>query len=140
MDLQTLLPVLLSWAVHLSGYPMPETLPSVRFVSHDYLVEQVCGGRDCPAWGWYNDSDVIFVDERIEQAAPDLVTGLLVHELTHYLQHKSGRFDSLSCDDSLRREREAYRVQHQYLVEARGTAPLLGPRPASCNYGAGAEP
>ncbi len=134
MDLHTLLPVLLSWAAHFSGYPMPETPPPVRYVSHEFLVRQACGGRECQVLGWYNDSDVIFIDDRLGEDSPDFVTALLVHELTHYLQHKSGRFDSLSCDDSLIREREAYRVQDQYLVEARGTAPVFGPRPVSCNY------
>lgn len=134
MDLQALLPVLLSWAVHLSDYPMPDAPPAVRYVGHEFFVEHVCGGRDCPAWGWYNDSDVIFVDERLRDGAPDFAAALLVHELTHYLQHKSGRFDSLSCEDSVKREREAYRVQYQYMVEGRGMAPLSGPRPMSCNY------
>ena len=48
-----------------------------------------------------------------------------MHELTHYLQHLSGRFDSHSCGDSLVREREAYGVQNEYRVTAQASVEII---------------
>lgn len=135
MDLNTLLPILLSWAVELSGYPAPATMPGLRFEPHSFFVERVCGGRECTAVGWYDDRNVIYIDSRFRTVADDeFATSLIVHELTHYLQHQSGHFDSLSCTDSIAREREAYRVQNEYLVVAKGSIDRVRPAPTSCKY------
>ncbi|MGH8223957.1 MAG: hypothetical protein ACREQZ_13390, partial [Woeseiaceae bacterium] len=83
--------------------------------------------------GWYNDSDVVYIDERHRSLESEFATSLIVHEFTHYLQHKSGNFESLSCSDSVAREREAYRVQNSYLIEALATINIVHPRPLSCD-------
>jgi len=92
MDLEFLLPVLLSWASHLSGYPMPDAPPSVEFRPHSFFVDNVCGGRECNAVGWYNDQDVVYIDEKYANEESSFASSLLVHELTHFLQHRSGKF------------------------------------------------
>lgn len=142
MDLQSLLPVLLSWASHLSGYPAPQQPPEIRYETHAFFVERVCGGRECPAVGWYDDRDVVYLDEKYRDQESGFAASLLVHELTHYLQHRSGRFDSLSCTDSLAREREAYRVQNEYILQAQASFAMIRPAPTSCSYTAvaAAEP
>ena len=38
-----------------------------------------------------------------------------MHELVHYLQDISGKFDYKSCEDYVFKEREAYSIQRQYL-------------------------
>ena len=136
MDLPTLLPILLSWAVQLSGYPTPEKEPEVQYQPHAFFVQRVCGGRECNAVGWYNDQDIIYIDEKYAEVENGFATSLIVHELTHYLQHHSGRFDSHSCTDSLAREREAYRVQNDYLLQAQASIDLVRPAPTACNYSA----
>lgn len=136
MVLESLLPILLSWAVHFSHYPMPAQLPAVSFVPHAFFVERVCGGRECNAVGWYNDERVLYLDEKYRDADDSFATSLVVHELTHYLQHLSGRYDSHSCTDSLFREREAYAVQNEYLVTAQGSADIIYPSPKACRYAA----
>lgn len=136
MNIQAVLPVLLSWASHLSGYPVPDQPPTVSFEPHSFFVEHVCGGRECNAVGWYNDQHVIYIDEKYRDDDGSFASSLLVHELTHYLQHQSGRFDSHSCDDSLAREREAYYVQNNYILEAQASFALIRPAPTSCNYNA----
>jgi hypothetical protein len=137
VDLNSLLPILLSWAVQLSGYPAPAAAPEIRFEPHSFFVERVCGGKDCTAVGWYNDRSVVYIDSKYLDIADDeFATSLIVHELTHYLQHQSGHFDSLSCTDSVAREREAYRVQNDYLLVAKGSIDLIRPAPTSCNYAA----
>jgi len=136
MDLPTLLPILLSWAVTLSGYEAPATVPEVRYEPHSFFVENVCGGKECKAVGWYNDRDIVYIDEKYAEGEDGFATSLVVHELTHFLQHHSGHFDSHSCPDSLTREREAYRVQNDYLLTAKASIDLVRPAPAACNYAA----
>ena len=139
---QALLVVLLSWASHLSGYPMPSEpeVPEVRFEPHSFFVEHVCGGRECNVGRWYNGADVVYIDNQYdcpeEQTVRKqaFVAGLVVHEFTHYLQDKSGRFDTLDCEDSRQREREAYYVQNRYIVEALARIDTIYPGPTICNY------
>jgi len=45
MHLQAIVPILLSWAVHLSGYPMPEQAPAIEFRPHSLFVRNVCGAK-----------------------------------------------------------------------------------------------
>jgi hypothetical protein len=114
-----LLLTLMSWAAQLSGYSTPDVLPEISFRDHSFFVDQVCAGRECKAVGWYNDDDVIYIDERFRKRGADPnVASLYVHEFVHYLQHKSGRFDSHSCTDAAVRERHALAVQNDYLLQA----------------------
>ena len=136
MDLQALLPILMSWAVYFSDYPMPAQPPTVQFAPHEFFVENVCAGKECNAVGWYNDENIIYIDEKYRNADGSFATSLIVHELTHYLQHLSGRYDSFSCKDSLVREREAYGVQNEYLLTAQGTFDIIHPAPTTCSYAA----
>lgn len=136
MTLEAILPVLLSWAVHLSGYPSPDHPPAISFEPHSFFVEHVCGGRECTAVGWYNDEDIIYIDERYRGDVGTFASSLLVHELTHFLQHRSGKFDSHSCEDSVVREREAYNVQNHYIIEARASLALIRPALTACRYNA----
>jgi hypothetical protein len=136
MDLQVLLPILMSWAVYFSDYPMPEEMPQVEFEPHGFFVDKVCAGKECNAVGWYNDESIIYIDEKYRDSDASFATSLVVHELTHYLQHLSGRFDSFSCRDSLAREREAYGVQNNYLVTAQGSFDIIHPAPTACQYAA----
>jgi hypothetical protein len=124
----------MSWAVYFSHYPLPADLPEVQFQPHQFFVENVCAGKECNAVGWYNDENIIYIDEKYRFTDDSFATSLIVHELTHYLQHLSGRYDSLSCDDSLVREREAYGVQNDYLLTAQGSFDIIHPAPTACRY------
>lgn len=134
MEFDAILAILLSWASHLSGYPMPNETPEVRFEQHAFFVENVCGGSECNVVGWYNDSDIVYIDERYRNIEGAFASGLVVHELTHYLQHKSGNFEPLSCEDSIAREREAYHVQNRYVIEALARIDTILPSHTTCNY------
>ncbi len=134
MDLQIALPVLLSWAVHLSDYSEPVQPPQLQYRPHAFFVQEVCGGRECKAVGWYNDQDVVYIDERLRYSETSFARSLLVHELIHYLQHHSGGFDSRSCEDSIAREREAYSVQNSYLLSAQASINQIRPAPVICAY------
>lgn len=134
MELESILAVLLSWAAHLSGYPIPADAPEVRFEQHSFFVENVCGGKECMVVGWYNDSDIVYIDEQYRNLEGQFAPSLIVHEFTHYLQHKSGAFDSLSCEDSVAREREAYYVQNQFIIEGLASINTIVPGQTACNY------
>jgi len=134
MQLEAIFAILLSWASHLSGYPIPSEVPEVRFEQHSFFVENVCGGIECNVSGWYNDADVVYIDERYRNVEGSFAPSLIVHEFTHYLQHKSGAFNSLSCEDSIAREREAYYIQNRYIIEALASIHTISPGPTSCNY------
>ena len=134
MDLDAILVILLSWASHLSGYPIPSESPELKFEEHAFFVENVCGGSECNVVGWYNDADIVYIDEQYRNFEGDFSTSLVVHEFTHYLQHKSGAFDSLSCEDSVAREREAYYVQNRYIIEALASINIIVPGQTACNY------
>jgi len=134
MELDAILTILLSWASHLSGYAMPSDLPEVQFEQHAFFVENVCSGKECNVVGWYNDADIVYIDEQYRSIEGEFATSLVVHEFTHYLQHKSGAYESLSCDDSVAREREAYDVQNRYIIEALASINMIVPGPTTCNY------
>lgn len=111
--------MLLNWAIHLSRYESIDSLPTIVFVDHEQLVNQACFGHECQVLGWYNDSDIVYIDDRFSDSDTLFSRSLIVHELVHYLQHKSGRY-SQSCPDVSAREAEAYWIQQEYHI-ANGT-------------------
>ena len=124
--------ILLSWAAHLSGYPMPADIdmPEIQFEQHAFFVQNACYGKECNVIGWYNDTGVVYIDE--EYKTVDGFNGsIVVHEFVHFLQDESGTFGS-SCDDFIAREHEAYAVQNQYLMEATTVLRRAGSLVAGC--------
>lgn len=134
MELDTALAVLLGWASQLSGYPVPEQAPHVRFEDHDFFVETVCRGRECGVVGWYNDAGVVFVDRRFERADDLIGESVLVHEFTHFLQQRSGAYSAGTCEQNMAREREAYRIQNRYIRAIDSAAAVIDLPSITCNY------
>lgn len=114
---------LLNWAVHLSQYPKPEKHPTVKPVSHDFLVFNACNAKECNVVGWYNDQEIIYIDQKLMPLDTLMDRSVMVHELVHYLQHHSGQFTA-SCSDQLAREREAYEIQRQYFFAYGSLSPV----------------
>lgn len=129
---QEVIAALLSWAVMLSGYPAPVRPPTIEYAPHAYFVRQACGGRECGAIGWYDNHGTIYIDRRLEDQDTAFTRGLMVHEIVHYLQDLSGRYDPTSCADHHRREREAYAVQREFIARAYGQAAFLRMRLWEC--------
>ena len=102
-----LIVVLLSWASHLSGYPMPSEPPEIQFKSHAWFVEHACPTmEDCNVLAWYNDAGIVYIDESLDIDS-GYTSAVVVHEFVHYMQSA----DMEPCA----REREAYAVQNQYV-------------------------
>jgi hypothetical protein len=109
--------VMLSWAVTLSGYSAPADMPQVVTVSHQVLVNRACGGRECKVMGWFPPGDEIYLDDRLNARDSLFASSVVVHEMVHYLQHKSGKYAGpMTCEKAVEMEREAYGVQREYLV------------------------
>lgn len=134
MDLSTTLEVLLAWAVHLTSYPVPVDEPRIQYQPHSFFVERVCANKECRAVGWYNDEGIVYIDEKYRDSNSEFAKSLVVHEFVHYLQHKSGRYDSQSCADSVAREREAYYIQNEYLLHSQASFNFVRPGPTACDY------
>ncbi len=136
MDSTKMITVLLSWTVHLTSYPHPEAPPELEYRSHEFFVENVClGQKKCRVAGWYDDNGTIFLDERVKGNDDAMTRSLIVHELVHYLQNISGKFDPESCDDHNRRQREAYSVQRQYLNKIAGRFSVIYLNIPPCPHG-----
>ena len=135
MDTPQLIAVLLSWAAHLSGYTYPDTVPQLTRVEHEFLVQHACAADagHCRVVAWYDDQDTIYLDDRVEDIEDPVVRSVIVHELVHYLQDLSGKYDPVSCEDQLVREREAYSIQRTYLNRIAGRVAATYPVFAPCS-------
>lgn len=116
---------LMNWAVRLSPYQAPETMPTVAFVAQPFFDQQACGGQHCQVWGWYPNTgkNVVYVHEKIRDLLSDasdprsvLAASIVVHEFVHYLQASNRGFAPYDCEEALQLEREAYQAQTAYLV------------------------
>jgi hypothetical protein len=108
---------LLSWAVTLTGYAPPQSLPEIKHVDHAYLETVACAGRQCKVMGWYPPGHTIFLDDRLDAENSLYASSIVVHEMVHYLQQASGRWSTTyTCKDAMAMEREAYAAQQAYLV------------------------
>ncbi len=116
-----LIAVLLSWAVNLSNYTHPGEIPELIYKSPQFFVNNACNGNEkCEAVAGYDDQGVIYIDERLKGHTDANTRSVVVHELVHYLQDLSGRYNDMDCELYSKREREAYSVQRQYLNKIAG--------------------
>ncbi|MDZ7735685.1 MAG: hypothetical protein U5P41_06000 [Gammaproteobacteria bacterium] len=143
MGVEETIAVLLGWAVHLSSYSMPENLPRVEYRPESFFIEEVCRSKNCRTLGWYDHKGTVFIDDRLRDRDDRFSRSLLVHEFVHYLQHQSGRYNASDCSDHVKREREAYAIQREYVARAYGEVAFIrmvlppchgsGERPADAN-------
>lgn len=131
---------LLSWAVFYTGYDMPEEPPQIVYVTHEHFVNSpLCKGIDtpeqpCTVRAAYNDynSGVIEVHERFKDDKSGYFKSIMVHEMVHYLQDMSGRWDDmyklesdLLCQERAFRQREAYMAQDKFAEDVYNIKRLL---------------
>jgi hypothetical protein len=121
---ESLVAALLAWIQLSTGYDLPAASPEIEFVSHQHLVDVLCGGTECSVVGMYLRGDTIYLDDRLDVVKDVHHRSILVHELVHYVQTQSGKFAGLDCDDWLAQEREAYIVQAKWLRESRAIVPF----------------
>jgi len=135
-----LIAYLLSWAVFYTGYEMPVEPPIIEYVTHQYFVDGLlCNGIDtpekpCNVRASYTDfnTGVIDVDEKFENDAGYYIKSIIIHEMVHYLQDISGRWNNmyklkgdLLCQERAYRQREAYMAQDKYNEDVHNIKRLL---------------
>lgn len=129
LSMNDLLAALMSWAVQLSGYPAPDHLPQVMLVSHAQLVHAACADHECKVLGWFPPGDTIYLDQGLAPLDSTFSSSVVVHEMVHYLQQRSGRFEQAGagadCDQVLAMEYQAYQVQRDFF-EAYGVYQPVG--------------
>jgi hypothetical protein len=118
--------VLMSWAVTLSGYPMPKDMPEVIAQPHSFFVEHACNHRECKVLGWYAGGKKLYIDAAMDPQNNLFASSIVVHEMVHYLQAVARGDDVLkggaafnvqpSCKDIVHWEFEAYAVQREYIL------------------------
>jgi hypothetical protein len=133
---------LMSWAVTLSGYQAPATMPEIVMVPHATLVQKACGGRECKVLGWFPAGNTIYLDNRLNPERDLFAASVVVHEMVHYLQHESGKFGSeYSCHSSIQMEREAYGTQREYFLRYGVYQPVgASMHSVGCNVADGEQP
>ena len=118
--MEALMQSLFVWALTLTTYPDPGSLPKITAVSHDTLANSVCDADYCTAVAYYDkDTKTIFYDKRMALKTDHGARGFVLHEMVHFLQHQNGELDQpvLDCESRIDIEREAYRVQQFFLKE-----------------------
>lgn len=126
------LTALLNWAAYLSGYKTNGINPQLQFRPHQFFVDNAClGNKKCKVIGWYNDQDIVYVDDRLVTLDSRFERSLVVHEFVHYLQHISGEFEAGTCEAFVQREREAYTTQRAFIMTY-GVAPTMSFHQHSC--------
>ena len=134
---------LLAAVASLTDYSVPADPPAVALVPHAQLERMACG-EPCRVYGWFPPGETIYLDQRLDLRHDPGAQSILLHELVHYVQQKSGTFPAGGdCKTWLAREWEAYDVQLRWLAERRAPKTALaryGFRPASlsCVEGDGA--
>lgn len=110
-----LLVVLLSWAVTLSGYPIPAEPPNLVMVPHEFFVQNACGGHECRVYGWYSKGKNIYIDDRMNPSENTIHASIVIHEMVHYLQGVAHNDETQPCEKVVEMEREAYGVQREFI-------------------------
>ena len=121
MDLtviQNLIASLLLNAASISGYPVPTAPPEVHLVPAAQIQQRVCD-KPCRVRAFFAPGEGIFLDSSLDLKGDFYDRSILVHELVHFLQHSSGRFEGEkgACARHSAEETEAYDIQNKYLSQ-----------------------
>jgi hypothetical protein len=90
--------------------------PVIRQLDAGELQHKVCG-KPCRVLAWYGPDGVIYIDNRVDPKRNIVAKGILLHELVHHVQREARGGNSSNCVEWLRRERQAYRIQAQWLFD-----------------------
>ena len=102
----------------LAGYPAPETMPEVHLVSQSWIQTEVCV-KSCKVPAFYDPARGVFIDEKLDLQGDPFSRSILLHELVHHVQARSGRFETVpsECERRYAEELEAYQIQNRYLSQ-----------------------
>ena len=121
LERQDLVPILFSSIHHLSKFPLPDKLPSIRFLPAAELSKLACHS-ECMVLGHYQGGETIYLDEKLKPESNLFDRSVLLHEMVHYLQYAvdadadKPQTQKEKCVLWYKREREAYAIQDAFLV------------------------
>ena len=104
-------------AIHaLSGYAVPQSMPEIHSVPVSVMQQKLCG-KPCAVKAYYHPDEGVYLDEQLDLGGNAFDRSVLLHELVHYMQKTSGRFDKTpgACMRNHLAEVEAYNLQNEYL-------------------------
>ena len=108
---------LLGTIAKLSKYSKPNGRPLIFKVSRSEIERTMCR-VPCPVKAWHVPGEGIFLDDSLTPETNLVHRSILLHELVHYLQEVNAEGASMDeCERWLHREREAYRLQNQFLAQ-----------------------
>ena len=121
MDLNTIQALVSSLLLNISSissYPIPAKPPDVFLIGAAQVQERV-RSKPCRARAFFAPGEGIFLDASLDLKGDFYERSILVHELVHFLQHASGRFDAEKgpCARHSAEETEAYDIQNKYLSQ-----------------------
>lgn len=90
--------------------------PVIRQLDAGELQHRVCG-KPCRVLAWYGPDGVIYMDSRVDPKRNIAAKGILLHELVHHVQREARGGNATNCKEWLQRERQAYRIQAQWLFD-----------------------
>lgn len=115
-SLPDLVDSLLSSIASLSNYDKPGKTPQVSRVSRAHIESTICRGK-CTVQAWYLPDEGIFLEDSLQPETNLVHRSILLHELIHFVQDLNAEGASMNaCERWLHREREAYRMQNEYLA------------------------
>ena len=110
---------------------MPNEIPVIQFAPNSFFERLICQYREnkeepCNIYAAYDDDTdgIIYVNTRFYTGLNDRLKGTLVHEMVHYLQDLSGKWED-ACQARKFREQEAYIVQGKYMKDVHDSNQLL---------------
>jgi len=100
----------------IAAYPAGEALPAVHIMADAELQQKACG-RPCWVKAFYDPEQGIFLSKSVDFEHDTYGRSILLHELVHYAQSSSGRFEAARdpCERRNAEEYEAYEIQNRYL-------------------------
>lgn len=105
-------------AIHAnSSYPVPRAEPEIHSVALEVMQQKICG-KPCAVKAFYHPEWGVYLDEKLDLEGSAFDRSVLLHELVHYLQNTTGRFEKMpvSCERNYLAEIEAYKIQNLYLA------------------------
>lgn len=103
-------------AIAMASPSMVVADPVIRQLDPEVLQQKACG-RPCKVLAWYGTDAVIYIDNRADPERNIIARGILLHELVHHVQGQAMGGNARTCREWLRRERQAYRIQAQWLFD-----------------------
>lgn len=99
-----------------AAYPVADALPTITVVADTELQQMACG-RPCWVKAFYDPDKGIFLSKSIDYEKDSYGQSILLHELVHYVQKTSGRYESAAdpCERRNSEEMEAYAIQNRFL-------------------------